>query len=110
MRVPFNQAKKKEETGDDYSYFITTLPINPFFLENDGVSGGVNEPINEVVDLLMNVIGLNAIEVSNRMNKSLATTERYLRILRRKNIVEFRVAPKTGGYYFTEKVNNILNE
>ena len=29
------------ETGDDYSYFITTLPIHPLFLVNDGV----NEPI-----------------------------------------------------------------
>jgi ATP-dependent DNA helicase RecG len=37
------------ETGDDYSYFITTLPIHPLFLANDGVSGGVDEAINEPI-------------------------------------------------------------
>jgi len=45
-----------------------------------------------------------------RIKKSIPTVECYLRILRRKDIVEFRETPKTGGYYFTDKVNNILNE
>ena len=34
------------------------------------------------------------------MNKSVPTIERYLRILQKKEIVEFRGARKTGGYYF----------
>ena len=37
-------------------------------------------------------------------------TENYLRLLRKKGIVEFVGAPKIGGYYFTEKVNNLLNK
>ncbi|MDP3913350.1 MAG: hypothetical protein Q8R96_06400 [Bacteroidota bacterium] len=33
------------------------------------------------------------------MNKSVATTERYLKILKEQGYIEFRGAPKTGGYY-----------
>ena len=122
-------------TDDNYSYFITTLPMHPAFVKNDGVDGGVNDGVkvlentdnkvgriytlihdgvndgvNDIVDVLLNVSGLNAVEISNRINKSLTTAERYLRILRRKDIVEFRGAPKTGGYYFTDKVMDILKE
>ena len=31
------------ETDDNYSYFITTLPIHPAFLAGEGVNEGVNE-------------------------------------------------------------------
>ncbi len=127
------------ETDENYSYFITTLPIHPVFMENNGVNEGINEGVksfqisdskkekiysliresvneginegvNELLDILMNVPGLNAIELAARMNKSDATIERYLRILKKKEIVEFRGARKTGGYYFTEKVNPVLKE
>lgn len=33
------------------------------------------------------------------INKSLVTTERYLKILKAQGFIEFRGAPKTGGYY-----------
>ncbi|MDR1919603.1 MAG: winged helix-turn-helix domain-containing protein, partial [Tannerellaceae bacterium] len=47
--------------------------------------------------------GLNASEISGRINKSIPTVERYLRLLRKKGIIEFRGVPKTGGYYLTDK-------
>jgi ATP-dependent DNA helicase RecG len=73
-----------------------------------GVNDGVNGGVNEIVGILLNVSGLNALEIATRINKSSRTTERYLRILRKKGIVEFRGIPKTGGYYLTEKANNKL--
>lgn len=63
-------------TDDNYSYFITTLPIHPAFIEDDGVNDGVND----IADVLINVSRLNAIEIANRINKSIPTTERYLRL------------------------------
>jgi len=33
------------ETDENYSYFITTLPIQPAFLSDEGVSEGVNEGV-----------------------------------------------------------------
>jgi ATP-dependent DNA helicase RecG len=127
------------ETDENYSYFMVTLPIHPAFrsdegvndgvsedvkmsqqfdneinviysLIREGVSEGVNEGVNEIIDLLLKTTGLNAVEIAERTGKSLATIERYLRILRKKEIIEFRGAPKTGGYYFTAKVTDILNE
>ncbi|GHT63179.1 hypothetical protein FACS189451_09380 [Bacteroidia bacterium] len=118
------------ETDEDYSYFITTLPIHPVFLSDDGINNslnegvniainqedkitniireGLNEGLNDVVNILLNVSGLNAIEMSSRMNKSLAQVERYLRLLRKKGIVEYRGARKTGGYHLTDKAKDKL--
>jgi len=122
------------ETDDNYSYFITTLPIHPAFLTDDGVSGGVdggvkqienqldkiyslisggvdggvNDGINDIIVILLNASGLNAIEIATRINKSARTTERYLRILRKKEIIEFRGIPKTGGYHLTDKAKDKL--
>jgi len=100
------------ETDDNYSYFITTLPIHPAFLSDDGVSGGVdggvNDGINEIIVILLNASGLNAVEIATRINKSARTTKRYLRILRKKEIIEFRGIPKTGGYHLTDKAKDKL--
>ncbi|OJV86671.1 MAG: hypothetical protein BGO34_04110 [Bacteroidia bacterium 44-10] len=86
------------ETDDNYSYFITTLPVHPAFNSddglNDGLNDGVNDGVNELVEILLNISGLNATEIAGRMNKSVPTVERYLRLLRKKGIVEFVGAPK----------------
>jgi ATP-dependent DNA helicase RecG len=173
------------ETDENYSYFITTLPVHPAFLEDededvdggvndsggvkDGINGGVNSNggvnggvkdgiddgvnngsgvkdginggvkdgdggvdggvkdlenqgdkisnliyggvnggVKEIVDVLLNVSGLNAFEIATHINKSLRTTERYLQVLRKNEIVEFRGIPKTGGYYLTDKAKETL--
>ncbi|GHU83920.1 hypothetical protein FACS189415_7380 [Bacteroidia bacterium] len=126
------------ETGEDYSYFITTLPIHPAFLSDDGVnddvndgakttdnqinkiyllirdgvsdgvSDGVNDGVNDIVNILLNVSGLNASEIAQRINKSIPSVERYLRSLRKKGIIEFRGVPKTGGYHLTDKAKDKL--
>jgi DNA-binding IscR family transcriptional regulator len=51
---------------------------------------------------------LNAFEIATRINRSPRTTERYLQVLRKKEIVEFRDIPKTGGYYLTDKTKDKL--
>jgi ATP-dependent DNA helicase RecG len=97
---------------EDYSYFITTLPIHPAFLPddgiNDGVSDGINDGINEIVNILLNVSGLSAIEIASRIDKSIPTVERYIRILRRRDIIEYRGSKKTGGYHLTETAKDKL--
>ena len=68
----------------------------------------VNENIYDIIQILLNVSGLNAIEIATRIHKGLSTVERYLRLLRKKDIIEFRGAPKTGGYHLTEKAKDKL--
>ncbi|MDR0367761.1 MAG: ArsR family transcriptional regulator [Bacteroidales bacterium] len=46
---------------------------------------------------MQNVSGLNVTELVNRVEKSIATVERYIRILRKKDLVKYRGAKKTGA-------------
>jgi ATP-dependent DNA helicase RecG len=73
---------------------------------NEGVKlniEGVNEGVNEELTLLYNQIakfpGKKANELNEQINKSLSTTERYLKILKEQGFIEFIGAPKTGGYH-----------
>jgi ATP-dependent DNA helicase RecG len=73
---------------------------------NEGVKlnvEGVNEGVNEELSLLYNRIakypGKKASELNEQINKSLSTTERYLKILKGHGFIEFRGAPKSGGYH-----------
>jgi ATP-dependent DNA helicase RecG len=80
------------ETFENYSYFITTLPIHPAFFAEDeisegvnkgaktndsqhdnilrlireGVNEGVNENVYDIISILTNVAGLNAVEIASR--------------------------------------------
>ena len=64
---------------------------------------GVNEGVIDELSLLYHQIekhpGKKANELNEQINKSIATTERYLKILKEQGFIEFRGAPKTGGYY-----------
>lgn len=73
---------------------------------NEGVKlniEGVNEGVKLEIELLYNQIvkhpGKKASELNEQIEKSVASTERYLKILKENGYVEFRGAPKTGGYY-----------
>ena len=71
--------------------------------KNEGVSEGVNKPLSEnevsIISLLKIKPGLKANEISTHIDKSIASVERYITSLKKMGIIEFRGAPKTGGYY-----------
>jgi ATP-dependent DNA helicase RecG len=75
---------------------------------NEGVTEGVNENVYDIINILINVAGLNAVEIASRTKRGLSTVERYIRLLRKKEIVEFKGVPKTGGYYLTQKAKDKL--
>ena len=85
---------------------------------NDGVSEGVNEgarkEIIELVTVIMNNEGLRTLDIAAKRGKAIRTTERYLKLARQFGIMEFRGAPKTGGYYVTkllrDKIENKKTE
>ena len=66
---------------------------------NSDIDGTVNENEQNVLNLIKKEEGLNAIEISKRIFKSLRMTKRYLKSLNDKELIEFRGAPKTGGYF-----------
>lgn len=67
-----------------------------------GVSGGVNEGLNSPDDLAQLILaqpGLNASALVHLCGKPQRTIERWLKQLKAEQKIEFRGAPKTGGYY-----------
>ena len=37
-------------------------------------------------------------DIASKIDKGISTVERYMKILKENNLVEFAGAPKTGGY------------
>lgn len=70
-------------------------------------SGGINEGLNEGLKSLLGYVtdnpGSNAIMIAGKFGKSLKTVERWIKILRNKNQIEFRGSRKTGGYFIREE-------
>lgn len=104
--------------------------------ENNGESDGVNDGVNEVVNRLINdgvndgvigevndgvkreIIGViriirdnegfKALDIATKRGKSKPTIERYLKLAKELEIIEFKGAPKKGGYFLTRKITDRL--
>jgi len=68
-------------------------------LNIEGVNEGVKEELKLLYMQIANHPGEKASELNEKINKSVATTERYLKLLKEQGFIEFIGAPKTGGYY-----------
>ncbi len=69
---------------------------------SDGVNNagdGVNDGVNSLLELIIQEPGLNVRMLAEKTGKSRPTIERRIRILKNEGKVEFRGAPKNGGYY-----------
>lgn len=64
-----------------------------------GVSGGVSDETLSLLQLIRSYPGLKAAELAIQMNKPKRTIERWLKQLKDGQQIEFRGAPKTGGYH-----------
>lgn len=64
-----------------------------------GVSGGVNGGVTEVLNFIYNNPGNNTRQIQDQLGVTRRTLERLLKTLRDQGKIEFRGAPKSGGYY-----------
>lgn len=46
--------------------------------------------------------GPRANVIAKKLGKSIASTERYIKLLKSNDLIEFIGAPKTGGYYLVD--------
>lgn len=78
-------------------------------LKSDGVkwpefidkkSRKVKIELRNLLFFIKNEPGLKAHVLAHRIDKSIATTERYLILLKKAKLIEFKGAPRWGGYYF----------
>ena len=74
--------------------------------ECKGVNGGVNGGVNDLLSYVQSHPGQRASEIAAALNLSLRTIERQLKQLKDSNKIEFRGAPKTGGYYQMTEVRS----
>lgn len=65
----------------------------------DGASGGVNGGVNSVLAFIQNKPGLSARAISGALGEPHRTVERWIKTLREQGKIEFRGAPRTGGYF-----------
>ena len=72
-------------------------------LDDEGVKSasdeGVNEGVNQLLALIATNPGKRANELAVLVGKSVQTVERYVKALKARGEIEFRSAPKNGGYY-----------
>ena len=65
---------------------------------NVGVSVGV-----KILDYIRSHPGCRANVIAEAFGTTTRTVERHIRLLREQGKIEFRGAPKTGGYFVCEK-------
>ena len=77
--------------------------INRIADEGVNEGEGINEGINELESLILTFLekkpGAKVYEIAEYIQKGAATTERYLRSLKDKELIEYKGSRKTGGYY-----------
>ena len=66
---------------------------------NDTVNDTINSKEKEVLKIIKQYPGLNSSKIAELINKSVPTAKRYLNSLVRLDLIEFKGAQKTGGYY-----------
>lgn len=65
-----------------------------------GVSVGVNNELERILGLIKQYPGINANQLAKQIpDKTKRTIERQLAVLKTNNRIEFKGAPKSGGYY-----------
>ena len=73
------------------------------FVQRIGVSGGVSGGVTSEAEGLLKLIhskpGIKTTELVSLTAKPRRTVERWLKQLKDSQLIEFRGAPKTGGYY-----------
>ncbi|TXH52946.1 MAG: AAA family ATPase [Bacteroidia bacterium] len=72
---------------------------------NEGVSEGVNEGVNKLQKVIEEFPGKRTPYYAEIMNIPEKTLERWLKQLRKEGKIEYRGAPKTGGYYLIKNEN-----
>ncbi len=67
--------------------------------EDEGINEGINELESLILTFLEKKPGAKGYEIAEYVQKGAATTERYLRSLKDKELIEYKGSRKTGGYY-----------
>jgi len=114
MGTGINKIKKmlKESGNKDATFRFKDFFTIVFLRENtskiindgvsDGVSGGVDDGVNQVFRFIELNPNIKVKDIEKHLNFSTRTIERYIKILKEKELVVFKGSPKLGGYFVTK--------
>lgn len=77
--------------------FITIIPLDEGLSE--GLSEGLNEGLKTLLEAIKSNQGIQAKDLSAKLERPVKTIERQVRELVQKNLIERRGSRKTGGYF-----------
>jgi ATP-dependent DNA helicase RecG len=82
-------------------YLAAPLDVKPAekSILDEGVNEGVNEGVQNLISLIEDAPGKRTPFFSQRLGTSVKNIERWLKQLKDREEIEFRGAPKTGGYF-----------
>ena len=89
------------EIGMRVRMTIFLAKIHNITSPDEGVNEGVNEGVKSLLFLIQETPGKRAPHFALTMSTSVKNIERWLKQLRDMGKIEFRGAPKTGGYFVT---------
>ncbi|PIN69570.1 hypothetical protein COV93_04815 [Candidatus Woesearchaeota archaeon CG11_big_fil_rev_8_21_14_0_20_43_8] len=70
-----------------------------FYRKSGGLSGGLNQPLAPIFELIKQNPGSKANEIAKRLNRPLDTIDKQIRQLVKRGIIERKGSKKTGGYW-----------
>ena len=91
------EAADKYNETDKLKY--RTVILRDIEITNEGINEGINELESLILTFLEKKPGAKGYEIAEYIQKGAATTERYLRSLKDKELIEYKGSRKTGGYY-----------
>ncbi len=97
----------REATLEDTGFAVKTTVYRPisspqkssFTPSSDNAADGVNDGVRTIFESICASPGIRMPALLKRLEKSRATIERAIALLKKQGKIEFRGAPKTGGYY-----------
>ena len=92
----------------ELEYKVQKISVENITTFNEELNDGVNDGVKIIYKLIQSSPGINTTQILKEIEVSKRTLERWIRELRKRNIIEFKGAPKTGGYYIVSK-NPIKN-
>lgn len=77
---------------------------------HDNLSNGVKQEMIKIVVFLYSNPGTMSYDIIAALGRPKPTVDRYIANLKNKNIIEFKGAPKSGGYFLHKKVLKLLQK
>lgn len=94
-----NHSTEQTDSGIFIEFMLTEIRNTLKAHINGGVNDGVNGGVNAVMNYVARHPGCRATMISGELGIPQRSVERYLHRLKTERIIEFRGAPRNGGYH-----------